>query len=111
MLDCHVQLYLLGYRVTLLNIGDNLLGDRPLLQVRWQLFSAHATSGQEHLRNVQVWHDCRVFRPPSLLNRQILFTISFLGVMLALLTRMALAPALTQLNRVCRHKPTTSNTK
>ena len=72
MLDCRVQLYLLGYRVTLLNIGDNLLGDRPLLQVRWQLFSAHA-SGQEHLRNVQVWHGCQVFRPPSLLNRQILF--------------------------------------
>jgi len=34
MLECHVQAYLLGYRVALLNVGDYLLGDWPLLQVR-----------------------------------------------------------------------------
>ena len=42
------------------------------------LFSAHAASGQEHLRDMQVWHDYQDVWPPCLLNRQIepLFTFS-----------------------------------
>jgi len=34
-------------------------------------FSAHAESGQKHLRNVRVWHDYQDVWPPCLLNRQV----------------------------------------